>query len=106
MELILTMNSKSKTNFLTIFLYLVGSIAILSFIYFLVIPSSMEFIDIYFEEGVGLKSAAVIAFFVSVLTVVLFAMVGGDGLIGEVQYMFGAFFTFFFIIWLLIAWIF
>ena len=87
-------------------LYLLGAIAIGLFIYFLVIPYSTEFINIYFEEGVGLKAAAVISFFVSIATIVLFAMVGGDGLIGEVQYMFAAFFTYFFIIWLLIAWIF
>ena len=86
--------------------YIVGAITIALFIYFLVIPYSAEFINIYFEEGIGLKPAAVISFFVSIATVVLFAMVGGDGLIGEVQYMFGAFFTYFFIIWLLVAWIF
>ena len=86
--------------------YIVGAITIALFIYFLVIPYSAEFLNIYFEEGIGLKPAAVISFFVSIATVVLFAMVGGDGLIGEVQYMFGAFFTYFFIIWLLVAWIF
>lgn len=99
-------SSQSKTSILTIAAYIAGSVAILAFIYFIVIPSSMEFIDLYFEEGIGLKSAAVISFFVSIVTIVLFAIAGGDGLIGEVQYMFGAFFTFFFVLWLLIAWIF
>lgn len=98
--------ANQTTNKFTILAYIVGAIAIALFIYFLVIPYSIEFVNVYFEEGLGLKSAAVIAFFVSIATVVLFAMVGGDGLIGEVQYMFAAFFSFFFIIWLLIAWIF
>lgn len=94
------------TNKLAILGYIVGAIAIALFIYFLVIPYSIEFVNVYFEEGIGLKPAAVISFFVSIATVVLFALVGGDGLIGEVQYMFAAFFTYFFIIWLLVAWIF
>lgn len=98
-------NSQSK-NILNIVFFLAGAVAILLFIYFLVIPYSIEFINIYFEEGIGLKPAAVISFFVSIATVVLFAMVGGDGLIGEVQYMFAAFFSYFFVIWLLVAWIF
>ena len=100
------MPSKEGTNLLQILLYIIGAVSVLLFIYFLVIPYSIDFVNVYFEEGIGLKSAAVIAFFVSIATVVLFAMVGGDGLIGEVQYMFGAFFTYFSIIWLLIAWIF
>lgn len=83
-----------------------GALGVGLFIYFLVIPSSMEFINIYFQEGIDLKQAAVISFFVSIATVILFAMVGGDGLIGEVQYMFAAFFSYFFMIWLLVAWIF
>jgi hypothetical protein len=37
---------------------------------------------------------------------VLFALVAGDSLIGELQFMFGAFFSFFALIWLLIAWVF
>lgn len=97
-------NTQNST--LTILAYIAGAIGMGLFIYFLVIPYSLEFINVYFEEGVGLKSAAVISFFVSIATVVLFAMVGGDGLIGEVQYMFAAFFTYFFVIWLLVAWIF
>ncbi|MFT5660170.1 MAG: hypothetical protein ACI9TV_000810 [Sulfurimonas sp.] len=100
------MSNTNTNNTLVIFAYIVGAIAMGLFIYFLVIPYSIEFVNVYFEEGIGLKSAAVISFFVSIATVVLFAVVGGDGLIGEVQYMFAAFFTYFFIIWLLVAWIF
>jgi len=100
------MPNKEGSNSVQILLYIIAAISIVLFIYFLVMPYTIEFVDVFFEEGIGLKSAAVIAFFVSIATVVLFAMVGGDGLIGEVQYMLGAFFTYFFIIWLLIAWIF
>ena len=100
------MPSKEGNSFLQILLYIIGAVSVLLFIYFLVIPYSIEFINVYFEEGIGLKPAAVISFFLSIATVVLFAIVGGDGLIGEVQYMFGAFFTYFFVLWLLIAWIF
>jgi len=100
------MHSQSNNNILKYIAYIAGSIAILLFIYYLVIPYTAEFVNIYFEEGLGLKPAAVISFFLTLGTILLFAMVGGDGLIGEVQYMFAAFFTFFFIIWLLVAWIF
>lgn len=100
------MPNTSRNSPLNIFFYILGATALVLFIYFLVLPYTSEFINVTFQEGVGLKAAAVISFFVSIATIVLFAMVGGDGLIGEVQYMLGAFFTFFIVIWLLIAWIF
>jgi hypothetical protein len=59
-----------------------------------------------FDEGVGLKTAALWGFGVTVALMVLFAVVAGDGLIGEIQFMLGAFFTFFAVITLLIAWVF
>jgi hypothetical protein len=99
------MPNESKSKLLP-FLYILGAIGMGAFIYYLVIPATAEFINVYFEEGIGLKSAAVIAFFVSIATIVLFAFAGGDGLLGEVQYMFGAFFAFFFFTWILIAWAF
>jgi len=58
------------------------------------------------NEGVGLKTAAVWSFGVTVALFVLFALVAGDGLIGELQFMLGAFFSFFALITLLIAWVF
>ncbi|MDF1874502.1 hypothetical protein JHD48_02000 [Sulfurimonas sp. SAG-AH-194-I05] len=100
------MTNQNSTSIVIKLLYGVAGVATLAFIYTLVIPYTIEFVDVYFEEGVGLKTAAVISFFVSIGTVVLFAMVGGDGLLGEVQYMFAAFFSFWFVIWLLVAWIF
>lgn len=59
-----------------------------------------------FSDGIGLKSAALWGFGVTVAVFVLFALVSGDSLIGEIQFMLGAFFTFFAVITLLIAWVF
>jgi len=59
-----------------------------------------------FDDGIGLKTAALWGFGVTAALMVLFAAVAGDGLIGEIQFMLGAFFTFFTVITLLIAWVF
>jgi len=37
---------------------------------------------------------------------VVLALAAGDGLLGELQFMIGAFVSFFVVIWLLVAWIF
>ncbi|OOY35617.1 hypothetical protein [Solemya velum gill symbiont] len=58
------------------------------------------------NTGLGLKDAAVIAFFVTLVVMIVLAVAAGDGLIGEVQYMIGGFFTFFIFIWLMLAWVF
>ena len=60
----------------------------------------------FFGEGLGLKDAAIIAFFLSVGLLVLFALVAGDGLLGEVQFLLASYVGMFVINWLLIAWIF
>jgi len=59
-----------------------------------------------FGGGLGLKDAAIIAFFLSVGLLVLFALVAGDGLLGEVQFLLASYVGMFVINWLLIAWIF
>lgn len=66
----------------------------------------VEGVSTVFNEGLGLKTAAIWSFFVTVALFVLFAIVAGDGLIGELQFMLGAFFSFFAILTLLIAWVF
>lgn len=58
------------------------------------------------DTGVGLKTAGLWSFGVTVVLFVLFAVVAGDGLIGELQFMLGGFFLFFMIFTVLIAWIF
>jgi len=56
--------------------------------------------------GLGLKDAVVWGFGVTLAVFVLLALVAGDGLIGELQFMLSAFFFFFVVITLLIAWVF
>jgi hypothetical protein len=58
------------------------------------------------EPGVGLKTAAIWSFGVTFVMFLVFAVVAGDGLLGEIQFMLGGFFLFFVIITLLIAWVF
>ncbi len=56
--------------------------------------------------GLGLKDAAIIAFFVTAILLIIFAVAAGDGLLGELQYMLAGFFLFYLIFWLMIAWVF
>lgn len=58
------------------------------------------------NDGVTLKTAALWSFGITVALMVVFAITAGDGFLGELQYMLLAFFAFFVIISLLIAWIF
>jgi hypothetical protein len=91
---------------LRIFAVLLGAAFALLIVLLLFGGPMVEGITAAFDEGVGLKTAAVWSFFTTVALFVLFAVVAGDGLIGEIQFMLGAFFTFFAIITLLIAWVF
>lgn len=70
------------------------------------LPLLNGFIAAHLQPGLGMKDAAVIAFFVTVALLVVLAVAAGDGLLGELQYMLGAFSAQFVILWLLIAWIF
>ncbi|WP_372864117.1 hypothetical protein [Spongiibacter sp.] len=72
----------------------------------MMMPLLSSFIEQHFSPGLGLRDAAVIAFFVTVITLVVFAFAAGDGLLGELQYILGGFFSFFLVFWLMIAWIF
>ena len=60
----------------------------------------------FMDQGIGLKEATLWGFGTTVALFVLFAVVSGDSLIGEVQFLLGSFFGFFLILTLLIAWIF
>ncbi|GAB3382438.1 hypothetical protein NCG89_12260 [Spongiibacter taiwanensis] len=73
---------------------------------YLMLPLAAGFIDTHFSPGLGMKNAAVIAFFVTVVVLVVFAVAAGDGLLGELQYMLSGFLGFFLVLWLMIAWIF
>ena len=70
------------------------------------IPVLSDIAEIYFSPGMGLRDSAIVSFLLTIVVMVVFALVSGDGLLGEIQFVLGAFFSFFVIIWLLIAWIF
>ena len=60
-----------------------------------------------FSAGLGLKHAAVIAFGVSLVVILIMAVVsGGDAIFGELPFTIAGFLIFFVVFWLMIAWIF
>ncbi|CAA0094826.1 hypothetical protein [Zhongshania aliphaticivorans] len=97
---------KNDSQAIKIALVSAALIAMLALAFILFLPLASAFVEQYFSAGLGLKDAAVIAFFITVITLVIFAVAAGDGLLGELQFMLGGFFGFFLVLWLLIAWIF
>ena len=79
-------------------------ILILSIIF--IFPSFLEILSTSTSTGLDLKDSAVVSFFVSLVLVTILAIVSGDGLLGEVQFVVAAFFLFFIVFWFMIAWIF
>jgi len=71
-----------------------------------VVPDALAAASAGFEPGVGLKTAAIAAMVVSIFISIIFAIVSGDGLIGELQFMIPGFFLFFMFFWLMLAWVF
>ncbi len=60
-----------------------------------------------FSPGLGLKSAAIVSFGVSLVVILVMAVVsGGDAIFGELPFTIAGFLIFFVIFWLMIAWIF
>jgi hypothetical protein len=60
-----------------------------------------------FSAGLGLKNAALIAFGVSFVVILVMAIVsGGDAIFGELPFTILGFLIFFVVFWLMIAWIF
>ena len=60
-----------------------------------------------FSAGLGLKNAAIVAFGVSLVVILIMAVVsGGDAIFGELPFTIAGFMIFFVIFWLMIAWIF
>jgi hypothetical protein len=60
-----------------------------------------------FSAGLGLKDAALIAFGVSLVVILVMAVVsGGDAIFGELPFTILGFLIFFVVFWLMIAWIF
>jgi hypothetical protein len=59
-----------------------------------------------FASGLGLRTAAIISFFVTMTCLVILGAVSGDGMLGELPTMIGGFFLFFLFFWLMTAWVF
>ena len=72
----------------------------------LLAPELFAAMEPAFSEGVGLRTSAIISFFVTLVVMLLFTLAAGDGLIGELQFVLPAFFVFFLFFWLGIAWLF
>lgn len=70
------------------------------------LPNMAAFVDANFSPGLGLRSAAIIAAIVSFLVLIAFAVVSGDGIIGELPFLIAGFFVFFLFFWLMTAWVF
>ena len=90
----------------TLAIVLVVLLAILGAGLLLYAPALVEFNQTHLAPGIDLKEAAVIAFFTTIVVLVIFAIAAGDGLIGELQFMLAGFFAFFLVLWLFIAWVF
>ncbi len=99
-------DNKDKRDSRTIAVALVALVLLLGVAALLMLPMLSEITTTHLAPGLGLKDSAVISFFVTVVVMIVFAVAAGDGLIGEIQFILGAFFSFFVILWLLIAWIF
>jgi hypothetical protein len=72
----------------------------------LLLPALGQIAEMHMAPGLGLRESAIIAFFVTIVLMIILALVSGDGLLGEVQFIIGAFLLFYLIIWLMMAWIF
>lgn len=95
-------DQKQKNESRKIALALVGIVSLVVIAGLLMLPS----VAAAMAPGLGLKDAAIIAFFVTAILLIIFAVAAGDGLLGELQYMLAGFFLFFLVFWLMIAWVF
>ena len=85
---------------------LISLVLLLGIAIVLMLPMLSEIAATHFSPGLGLKDSALISFFITVAIMIVFALSSGDGLLGEIQFVLGGFFSFFIVIWLLTAWIF
>ncbi len=99
-------DQKDKNESRKIAIVLISLLVVVGVAAMLLLPSLSEFAAMHLQPGLGLKTAAIIAFFVTVVLFLVFAVFAGDGLLGELQFMLLGFFLFFVIFWLMIAWIF
>src|SRR5690554_1488921 len=97
---------KEKNESRKIAALLISLVALLVIGALLLLPGLAGVVATHFEPGLGLRTAAVVSFFVSAVLMIIFAIASGDGLLGEVQFIIPGFLAFFVIFWLMIAWIF
>ncbi len=98
--------SSDKKEARKLAIVLVLLLAVLAAAAILMLPALSEFSATYLAPGLGLKDAAIISFFTTIVLMIVFALAAGDGFLGEIQFMLLGFFLFFLIIWLLAAWVF
>jgi hypothetical protein len=101
-----TDDQRDKKESRKIAIILLSLVVLLGVAAMLLLPSLSEFATTHLEPGLGLKTAAIVSFFVTIVLFLMFAIASGDGLLGELQFMLLGFFLFFLIFWLMIAWIF
>ena len=99
-------DNKDKNESRKIAIVLVALVILALVAALLFIPSLAEMSATAFEPGLGLKTSAIIAFGVSLVLMVVFALTSGEGVVGEVQFILPGFLLFFVIFWLMTAWIF
>ena len=99
-------DQKDKTESRKVAISLLALVILLGIASVLMIPFLGELAALHLSPGLGLRDAAVLSFFTTVVLMIIFALAAGDGFLGEVQFMLAAFSGFFITIWLLLAWIF
>jgi|SRR5690554_448739 len=99
-------DNRDKREARSILLAILALLIVAAIAALLLLPALATTVDTLFSPGLGLKPAAVIAFFVTLVLLVVLALAAGDGLLGELQFILAGFFAFFIIFWLMIAWIF
>ncbi|MCI2399856.1 hypothetical protein [Aliiroseovarius subalbicans] len=85
-----------------LFLVIAAVVVVLALVVVFVIAPS---VSAAVQPGMGLKDSALIAFGATVAVIVVMTVAAGDGLLGEIQFTLPAFFVFFILLWVLIAWV-
>ena len=86
------LKDKIASRKLLILLIVLVSVLLVAFIW--IVPSVFEVFAATMAPGLGLKEAAAIAFLLTIIIMIVFAIAAGDGLLGELQFMLLGFFFF------------
>ncbi|PID64111.1 MAG: hypothetical protein CR974_00375 [Gammaproteobacteria bacterium] len=100
------MEKQDKNALLFIVFFVAGIIAITYWIISEYNEATISWFSDTFNSSLGFKPAVSIAFILTMVVIVILAMVSDGGIFGEIQYVLGAFFVFFLMFTLLIAWLF